>query len=338
MLECRLPMYIAWGPQFTQIYNDAYRPILGNKHPAALGARAPDTWPEIWPTIGPMGRQVLEGTPVGYDGFKLTIERYGYPEDVYFNFSYSAVLDDAGRRAGVLVAFAETTDQVLSESRLRFLLQLEDATRILEDSGDITLTAARLLGEFLNVNRCAYADVEDDQDTFNLTGDYNNGVPSIVGRYRFSQFGDECLRLMRANEPYVVIDAENDPRTGEVRESYCATRIRSVVCVPLHKGGRFVAAMAVHQTRPREWRRDEVELVQTVASRCWESIERTRITRELKDMDRRKDEFLAMLAHELRNPLAPDPQRGRACCGSPAPTTPRSRMAARDDRAPGAAT
>ncbi|HUQ74196.1 MAG TPA: ATP-binding protein, partial [Burkholderiales bacterium] len=124
-------------------------------------------------------------------------------------------------------------------------------------------------------------------------------------RYRFVQFGGECLRLMRENEPYIVIDSETDPRTSAVRDAYRATKIRSVICVPLHKGGRFVAAMAVHQTRPREWRKDEVDLVQTVASRCWESIERTRVTRELKEMDRRKDEFLAMLAHELRNPLAP---------------------------------
>jgi len=305
MLDCRLPMYIAWGRQFTQIYNDAYRPILGNKHPAALGASAPDTWREIWSTIGPMWEEVLQGKPVGFDGFKLTIERFGYPEDVYFNFSYSAVRDDAGEVAGILVAFAETTERVLSERRLRFLLHLDDATRVLEDSAEITLTAARLLGEFLNVNRCAYADVEEDEDTFNLSGDYNNGVPSIVGRYKFAQFGEQCLRLMRANQPYIVVDSETDPRTADVRQSYRATRIRAVICVPLHKGGRFVAAMAVHKTVPREWRAEEVELLQTVASRCWESIERTRVTRELKDTDRRKDEFLAMLAHELRNPLAP---------------------------------
>ena len=64
MLECRLPMYIAWGPQFTQIYNDAYRPILGDKHPAALGASAPDTWREVWSTIAPMWRDALQGKPV----------------------------------------------------------------------------------------------------------------------------------------------------------------------------------------------------------------------------------------------------------------------------------
>ena len=54
--------------------------------------------------------------------------------------------------------------------------------------------------------------VEDDQDTFSLTGNYTNGVQSIVGRYRFRQFGAECLRLMRAGEPYVVQDSETDAR------------------------------------------------------------------------------------------------------------------------------
>jgi len=173
------------------------------------------------------------------------------------------------------------------DERNRFLVELDDATRSLESPEEITQTAARLLGVYLDVNRCAYADVEPDEDTFNLTGDYNSGVPSIVGRYTFTQFGAECLRLMRADEPYVVTDSETDPRTEQVRDSYRLTRIRSVICVPLRKKGRFVAAMAVHQITRREWTDDEVELVRRVASRCWESIERARITHELRESERR---------------------------------------------------
>jgi hypothetical protein len=78
---------------------------------------------------------------------------------------------------------------------------------------EITFTAARLLGEHLQVNRCAYACVEADEDTFFLTGNYNSGVGSIVGRYTFSQFGQECLRLMRDGDPYVVADSNHDPRS-----------------------------------------------------------------------------------------------------------------------------
>jgi signal transduction histidine kinase/ActR/RegA family two-component response regulator len=173
------------------------------------------------------------------------------------------------------------------DERNRFLVELDDAVRPLERPEDITQRAARLLGMHLKVNRCAYADVEADEDTFNLTGDFNAGVASIVGRYTFTQFGAECLRLMRAGEPYIVTDSELDPRAQDVRESYRLTRIRAVICVSLKKSGRFVGAMAVHQITPRAWTAEEIELVQLVASRCWESIERARVTRELRDSEYR---------------------------------------------------
>ena len=188
---------------------------------------------------------------------------------------------------GLALYFRDITERKRIEHRDAFLIQLDDAVRPLTDADEITHTAARLLGEHLTVNRCAYADVEEDEDTFNLTGDYNNGVPSIVGRYTFTQFGAECLRLMREGKPYVVEDSETDPRIEEVRASYRLTLIRSVICVSLLKRGRFVAAMAVHQTTPRNWEEDEVELMQLVASRCWESIERTRVTRELQEREQR---------------------------------------------------
>lgn len=198
-------------------------------------------------------------------------------------------------------------------ARDRLLLRVDDAVRALTDPEDITYTAARVLGEYMNVNRCAYAFVEEDQDTFGLTGNYTRGVQSIVGRYRFRQFGAECLRLMRAGDAYVVEDSHTDPRLDDDdRRSYVLTAIRAVICVPIFKSGRFVAAMAVHMNVPRNWSKGDVELVQQVASRCWESIERARVEHEraalldaARSANRAKDEFLAMLGHELRNPLAP---------------------------------
>jgi PAS domain S-box-containing protein len=166
-------------------------------------------------------------------------------------------------------------------------VQLDDAVRPLSNPEEIVATAARLLGEHLQVNRCAYADVEDDQDTFNLTGDYNRDVPSIVGRYTFTDFGDEVLRLMRADEAYVVEDIETHQPAPRDLAPYRATMIRAVICVPLHKGGRLVAAMAVHQKTPRRWTTDDVRLALTVANRCWEALERAKVTRILETSEER---------------------------------------------------
>ncbi|UGQ49090.1 sensor histidine kinase [Massilia endophytica] len=165
--------------------------------------------------------------------------------------------------------------------RNRLLSQIDEALRKLNEPEAVTQAAAELLGRHLGASRCAYADVEADEDTINLTGNYNDGVGSIVGRYRLAQYGTECLTLMRQGLPFVVEDVAGDPRTQAVLDTYRSAAIGSGIWVPLLHEGRLVAAMAVHDLAPRRWRADEVALLTTVAGRCRESIERCRIGRTL---------------------------------------------------------
>jgi two-component system sensor histidine kinase VicK len=118
LLRSRAPMFLWWGPDLVQFYNDAYRPSFGNegKHPAALGQHGADCWPEIWPVIKPLIDQVLSGgEAVWMEDQLIPIYRNNQLEDVYWTFGYSSVLDDAGQPGGVLVVCHETTEKVRSQ-------------------------------------------------------------------------------------------------------------------------------------------------------------------------------------------------------------------------------
>ncbi|HLG59774.1 MAG TPA: PAS domain S-box protein [Vicinamibacterales bacterium] len=210
----------------------------------------------------------------------------------------SPVRNRQGRVVGASKIARDISDRKRIEARDRLLVQLDDAVRPLTEADAITSTVTTGLGQHLGVHRCAFAIVEDDQDTFVVAGNYASDLQSIVGRYTFGQFGEECLRLMRAGLPYVVSKVESDPRiTLAARPSYAMTAIRAIVCVPILKTGRLVAAMAVHVAVPRQWQAGEVELVQQVASRCWDSLERARFTRELRESERQFRELANSIAN-----------------------------------------
>jgi signal transduction histidine kinase len=136
LLRSRFPMFIWWGEDLVQFYNDAYRPSLGNngKHPNALGQPGKDCWPEIWPVIYPLIRQVLDGGMATWSEDQLIpIYRNGQLEDVYWTFSYSAIIDEAGAIGGVLVVCYENTEKMVhykklaeSENLLSFAIEATD--------------------------------------------------------------------------------------------------------------------------------------------------------------------------------------------------------------------
>lgn len=170
--------------------------------------------------------------------------------------------------------------------RDRFLAELAAATRPLASPEALMETSARLLVEHLGASRCAYAEVKDD--AFMITGDYAPTLPSSVGRWPIAAFGAACSRAMHHGQAFVVSDTECDPQIGPADlPAYRATDIRALIWVPLHKHGRLTAAMAVHQSEPRSWSSEEVELVRLVVAGCWEALERTRVERTLQQSELR---------------------------------------------------
>jgi len=159
LLASRHPMFLWWGPELVQFYNDAYRPSIGaDKHPSALGQNGFECWPEIWPIIGPQIEAVMtHGEASWHEDQLVPIMRDGKLQDVYWTYGYSPVRDSAGTIRGTLVVCIETTRRFLAEQRqltsqeqYKALFELAaDAIFVADIDGRITeanLAACHLLG------------------------------------------------------------------------------------------------------------------------------------------------------------------------------------------------
>ena len=118
MLASRQPMFVAWGPARVLLYNDGYAPMLGRRHPAALGRPFPEVWSEAWPDLAPLFARTDAGESTHMDDIALTLSRNGYPEEAHFAFSYTPVRGEAGEVAGLFCVCTETTAKVSDERRL----------------------------------------------------------------------------------------------------------------------------------------------------------------------------------------------------------------------------
>jgi signal transduction histidine kinase/ActR/RegA family two-component response regulator len=280
LLNSKFPMFIAWGPELGFLYNDAYAEILSDKHPAALGNRFQDIWADIWDDILPSIEQAMQGHAVYHDNLPLTMNRKGYEEQTWFTFSYSPVRDESGEVAGMFCAVTETTEQVLAaRHRAEELKRLQ---RLFQQAPGI-IAVLRGPEHIFDIANDAYSWLTGSRDI--LGKPVREALPELADQ-GFFQLLDQ---VYKTGKPYfgneVPVRLQRDSN-GPLEE-----RFVSFIYQPTfdHRGnitGIFVEGSDVTES--------------VKAHRALQASEN-----ELKAANRRKDEFLAMLAHELRNPLAP---------------------------------
>ncbi len=181
-------------------------------------------------------------------------------------------------------------DAALQESaaRLRFLDELDNQLFNIRQAEDAMLAATSLLGRRLNVSRCAYADVDIDQDRFWIRSDYTApGIDSSVGAYSLDLFGSRAAADMRTGRTLVVHDVSAELAAEDGRETFQAIGIDAIICCPLVKDGRLTAMMAVHHNQPRDWTPAEISLIREVVERCWAHVERVGAEMRLRESEER---------------------------------------------------
>ncbi len=183
-----------------------------------------------------------------------------------------------------------------SEERQAFLLELIDALRLLDDSGEIERTAVRKLGQTLGATRVFYATIDEGGESWSVRHDYTDGAPSAVGRFAVSEFQRKRMAQWEAGHMSSIADSENDASLDAAdREAYAAFGARAAIGVPLVRGSRFAALLSVNHAAPRRWTEAELTLTRETAERTWVAIERARAEATLRESETR----LRAIAHSL---------------------------------------
>ncbi len=290
MLRSRQPMALAWGPERTLLYNDAYIPVLGQRHPRALGRPFLDVWHELSDDIGPVMDRAFAGEAVWHEDLPLTLHRKGYPETAYFTLSYTPVHDEAGAVAGIFCACTETTGRVRFARRQAFRVELEGRLRGLANPGALAATATRMLGPWLRAARVFYIEVDAEGAHGTVTQNWNEPrVPDLMGlRCRLDDYGPALVRDLLGGRVAAIDDLSADPRTlGGPARALAAVGAAALIAVPVAQGGRTAAVLIVHHDAPRHWSPEEVDVACEVAGRTRHAAERSRTARALRASEAR---------------------------------------------------
>ncbi|MDQ6634061.1 MAG: GAF domain-containing protein [Gemmatimonadota bacterium] len=175
-----------------------------------------------------------------------------------------------------------------SDAQEHFLLQLDDRLRPLADAEQIQSEAARALGEHLGASRVGYAEISADDATSLVTRNCTDGVRGIEGPCRAEDYSPTLLPALRAGRIVVRADVAGDQTLSLAEKgAHHSLQIGATVDVPLVKAGRLVAVLFMHHRHAHRWTPEELALLQVVATRTWEAVERARAEAALRESEAR---------------------------------------------------
>lgn len=320
LLANRFPMLLWWGPQFIQIYNDAYMPVLGAKHPdLGLGRPLSECWSEIWHVLRPLVETPFNGGPPTWmEDILLEVNRYGFTEETHFTVAYSPVPDETAPTGigGVLATVHEITEKVIGERRIALLRELGAYSAEAKTAEEACQSAAATLRDSKDVPFVLFYILDSDRKSARLaaTSGIEKGTdarPLVISLDPKNPVGQwPVINALRTEQIHVVGSLAE--KFTDIPSGPWPDPPRSAAIVPLRSiiqrqpVGFFIAGLSPRRPYDKSYANFldlmATQIAATVANARAYEEERKR-AESLAELDRAKTTFFTNVSHELRTPL-----------------------------------
>ena len=312
-LSSTFPILVCWGPDDIQIYNDAYRPICGDLHPASMGGAFKVVWASALPMVGAAFERAHQGEGAYIKDQHMELDRSGYLEEANMTFSFSPIRDESGAVGGIFHPITETTAQVLGARRsqgLRDLAASLASTRSIPEIGQqLTLHAERMQAD---VPFLLFYRFDQEHGEVRLLGGAGLPAGSALAP-AVAPLDDDCWPFARCQASHAVtqVDDVAERLDGAACGPY-EDPPRSALVLPLTLPGQqelfgfLVAGVSVRRALDAEYRNFYELLgaaVNTAVGNVIAYEQEQRRAEELAKIDRAKTAFFSNVSHEFRTPL-----------------------------------